>query len=107
MAMEGYDPKKEYVVAKHSDKFMMLRKGRVRAGEIPDASGDQDGTMVVWEILSKDPQVVAEPEPVETVTVTVATPTEPEVVEPPTPEPPKPTRITRAIKKVTGKKGTK
>lgn len=95
MAMEGYDKDKRYVVAKHSDSHIMIIKGRVRAGEIPDASGDQNGTMVVWEILSNDPQVVAESEPVEVGTVTVATP-----------EPAKPSRLKRALKKLS-KKGTK
>ncbi len=116
MAMEGYDPKKNYVVAKHSDKFMMLRKGRIKAGEIPDATGNQDGTMVVWEIPSDDPQVVAESEPVEVVDdlppVVEPLKTEPSrvvVAEDPAAEPsrPLPSRLKRAVKKLTGKKGTK
>ncbi len=49
-AMEGYSADKEYLVAKHSDKARQRSLGRVFAGEIPDSTGSQDGTMQVWEV---------------------------------------------------------
>ncbi len=105
MAMEGYDKDKNYVVAKHSDNFMMVAKGRIRAGEIPDASGQQDGTMVVWEI----PTVIAEvTKPVRMAGAEAETSRASSVAEdlPPVVEPQKPSRLKRALKKLS-KKGTK
>ncbi len=52
-AMEGYDSAKEYVVAKHSASASQLRQGRRFAGEIPDSTGEQSGTMQVWELNPK------------------------------------------------------
>ncbi len=48
--MEGYDKEKEYVVAKHAAALAQRAKGRKLAGEIPDSTGEQNGTMQVWEV---------------------------------------------------------
>ncbi len=121
MAMEGYDKDKNYVVAKHSDRHVMILKGRMLAGEIPDASGEQNGTMQVWEI--PDPtkidvnSILTAPYPNRTIPVVdaVAASVSDVLADvdkrhfedlPPVVEPQKPSRLKRALKKLS-KKGTK
>lgn len=92
--LESYDPSKDYVVAKHDQQQIQIKKGRKLIGEIPDSSYKEGGTLQVWEIVPKgsisfepqvalpaseevveeavaskpetDPLIIAESEPVET-----------------------------------------
>ena len=48
--LKGYDESKEYIVAKHSAALAQKAQGRKLLGEIPDSTGEQNGTMQVWEV---------------------------------------------------------
>lgn len=57
--MDWYDPNKTYEVTKHSARSLKAAQGYTLAGEIPDSTSSQDGTMLVWEVPDN-------PEPVTT-----------------------------------------
>ena len=44
-----YDPSGDYIVGRHRDASFMISKGYALVGEIPDATTNDKGTMLVFD----------------------------------------------------------